>query len=55
MGEAGLVVIPGIGPIVISGIGDEGAAEGAKAARAPPGKRTVAAPIVTNANAKRSI
>ena len=54
VGEAGPLVIPGVGPIVISGIGDELEGGGAKAARALPEKRAVAAAIVTKASGKRS-
>ena len=54
VGDAGPMVIPGIGPIVISGIGDEVEGGGAKAARALPEKRAVAAAIVTKASGKRS-
>jgi hypothetical protein len=53
VGDAGPLVIPGVGPIVISGIGDE-LDGGAKAARALPEKRAVAAAIVTKASGKRS-
>jgi hypothetical protein len=54
VGDAGPMVIPGIGPIVISGIGDDVEGGGAKAARALPEKRAVAAAIVTKASGKRS-